>query len=138
MNIRTYEVLKTSISLLKQKQTIVTLPYMLPLLTSDRVREADAYTIAHEPITSIDLMERASKAFVGWFINHFPDKKQAISVYCGTGNNGGDGLAIARMLDNHQYKTLNVKIVRFSDKSTDGFNINLQRLKKTSGRLLEI
>jgi NAD(P)H-hydrate repair Nnr-like enzyme with NAD(P)H-hydrate epimerase domain len=44
-------------------------------------------------------MERASKAFVGWFINHFPDKKQTISVYCGTGNNGGDGLAIARLLN---------------------------------------
>ena len=70
---------------------------MLPLLISSQIREADAYTIANEPITSINLMERASKAFVGWFINHFPDKKQAISIYCGTGNNGGDGLAIARM-----------------------------------------
>ncbi len=111
---------------------------MLPLLTSAQIREADAYTIAHEPIASIDLMERASKAFVGWFINHFPDKKQSISIYCGTGNNGGDGLAIARILDNHQYKTLNVKIVRFSDKSTDDFNINLQKLKQTSVPLLEI
>jgi NAD(P)H-hydrate repair Nnr-like enzyme with NAD(P)H-hydrate epimerase domain len=71
---------------------------MLPLLVSKQIREADAYTIAHEPISSIDLMERASKAFVGWFINHFQDKKQTIAVYCGTGNNGGDGLAIARIL----------------------------------------
>ena len=104
---------------------------MLPLVTSPQIREADAYTIAHEPISSINLMERASKAFVGWFINHFPDKKQAISIYCGTGNNGGDGLAIARMLHDHHYKAINVKITRFSDKATDDFNANLKRLQKT-------
>jgi hydroxyethylthiazole kinase-like uncharacterized protein yjeF len=104
---------------------------MLPLLASPQIREADAYTIAHEPISSINLMERASKAFVGWFINHFPDKKQPISVYCGTGNNGGDGLAIARMLHDHHYKAINVKITRFSDKATDDFNANLKRLQKT-------
>ena len=111
---------------------------MLPLLTSDQIREADAYTIAHEPIASIDLMERASKAFVGWFINHFPDKDQSISVYCGTGNNGGDGLAIARMLDDHQYKNLNVKVVRFSDKSTADFKTNLERLQKAPISISEI
>jgi hydroxyethylthiazole kinase-like uncharacterized protein yjeF len=104
---------------------------MLPLLTAAQIREADAYTIAHEPIASIDLMERASKTFVGWFINHFPDKDLSISVYCGTGNNGGDGLAIARMLDEHQYKNLDVKIARFSGKSTDDFNINLKRIEQT-------
>ncbi len=71
---------------------------MLPLLIAPQIREADAHTIANEPISSVDLMERASKAFVGWFINHFPDKKTVIAVYCGTGNNGGDGLAIARLL----------------------------------------
>src|SRR5476651_731432 len=98
---------------------------MLPLLTAVQIREADAYTIAHEPIASIDLMERAAKAFAGWFINHFPDKKQSISVYCGTGNNGGDGLATARILVEHQYKSINVKIARFSDKATDDFNANL-------------
>ncbi|MDB4920967.1 NAD(P)H-hydrate dehydratase [Mucilaginibacter sp.] len=111
---------------------------MLPLLTSPQIREADAYTIANEPISSIDLMERASKAFVGWFVNHFPDKKKAISVYCGTGNNGGDGLAIARMLDEHHYKALNVKVARFSDKASDDFNKNFNRLQQTTISLIEI
>jgi hydroxyethylthiazole kinase-like uncharacterized protein yjeF len=101
---------------------------MLPLLTARQIREADAYTIIHEPISSVDLMERASKAFVGWFINHFPDKKQAIAVYCGTGNNGGDGLAIARMLYEHKYLNIKINVARFSEKSTDDFNSNLQRL----------
>jgi hydroxyethylthiazole kinase-like uncharacterized protein yjeF len=111
---------------------------MLPLLIAEQVRQADAYTIAHEPISSVDLMERASKAFVGWFINHFPDKKQSISFYCGTGNNGGDGLAIARILHQHQYKKLTVCIVRFSDKTSADFDINLERLKQIDIPVSEI
>src|ERR1700749_1436569 len=103
---------------------------MLPLLTSAQIHEADQYTIKHEPISSVDLMERASKAFVGWFVNRFADRGQSISVYCGTGNNGGAGFALARILHQHQYKKINVKITRFSDKSTDDFNANLERLPK--------
>jgi hydroxyethylthiazole kinase-like uncharacterized protein yjeF len=111
---------------------------MLPLLVSKKIREADAYTIAHEPISSIDLMERASKAFVGWFINHFQDKQQTISVYCGTGNNGGDGLAIARILCDHGYCNINIKITRFNNKVSDDFNENLKRLKATKIALKEL
>lgn len=111
---------------------------MLPLLVSPQIREADAYTIEHEPIASIDLMERASKAFVGWFVNHFPDKSQSISVYCGTGNNGGDGLAIARMLRDHSYQKLDVKIALFSSRSRDDFNTNLHRLLPSGISIFEI
>ncbi|MGN6178536.1 MAG: NAD(P)H-hydrate dehydratase [Mucilaginibacter sp.] len=101
---------------------------MLPLLTADQIHQADKYTIEHEPVSSVNLMERASKAFVSWFVNCFADRNLSISVYCGTGNNGGDGLAIARILYDHQYKNINVKITRFSDRSTDDFNANLTRL----------
>ncbi|HVW95375.1 MAG TPA: NAD(P)H-hydrate dehydratase [Mucilaginibacter sp.] len=111
---------------------------MLPLLTSPQIREADAYTIANEPISSIDLMERASRAFVGWFCNHFPDKRKTISLYCGTGNNGGDGLAIARMLDEHHYRSVNVKVAVFSDKASKDFKENLNRLKRTIVPVTEI
>ncbi|MDN3581832.1 NAD(P)H-hydrate dehydratase [Mucilaginibacter flavus] len=111
---------------------------MLSLLVSEQIRQADAFTIANEPVSSVDLMERASKAFVGWFINHFPDKQTAISFYCGTGNNGGDGLAIARLLKEHHYKNINIKIARFSDKASADFNINLSRLKQTEIALSEI
>lgn len=112
----------------KQSLKTLTLGYMLSLLTAAQIREADAYTIAHEPISSLDLMERAAKAFVGWFINHFQDKGQSISVYCGTGNNGGDGLAIARLLNEHGYNLINIKIARFSDKASDDFKANLKLL----------
>lgn len=104
---------------------------MLPLLTAPQIRKADAYTIANEPISSADLMERASKAFVGWFINHFPDKAQGISVYCGTGNNGGDGLVIARLLDKHKYRNIKVVIARYGKKTTDDFDLNFERLRAT-------
>src|SRR5579872_4103329 len=111
---------------------------MLSLLTASQIREADAYTIAHEPISSIALMERAAKAFVGWFVNHFPENKKSISVYCGTGNNGGDGLAIARMLNRHGYDNINVKIARFSSKVSEDFNKNLDRLKSLDIQVIEI
>ncbi|RZA01456.1 MAG: NAD(P)H-hydrate dehydratase [Sphingobacteriaceae bacterium] len=104
---------------------------MLPLLTAQQIREADAYTIANQRVSSIDLMERASKAFVSWFVNCYPDKNQSISVYCGTGNNGGDGLAIARLLKNHQYKYISVKIARYNDKTSVDFNGNLRWLGNT-------
>ncbi|RYY34837.1 MAG: NAD(P)H-hydrate dehydratase [Sphingobacteriaceae bacterium] len=103
---------------------------MLPLLTSADIRKADAYTISHEPVASIDLMERAAKAFTGWFVNHFPDKDKPIAVYCGTGNNGGDGLAIARILHHHHYKNISVKIARFSNKFSADFGENLSRLQQ--------
>jgi len=111
---------------------------MLPVLTASQIREADAYTIAHEPIASIELIERASKAFVGWFVNHFPETNKSIAIYCGTGNNGGDGLAIARMLSVHGYQKISVKIARFSDRSTDDFNTNLKRLEATTVPVKEI
>ncbi|MVN90832.1 NAD(P)H-hydrate dehydratase [Mucilaginibacter aquatilis] len=111
---------------------------MLPLLTAQQIREADAYTIAHEPISSVNLMERASKAFVSWFVNHFPDKRDTISVYCGTGNNGGDGLAIARLLFEHDYRRINVKIARYTARSTADFDVNLQRLQAMQIPLIEL
>jgi hydroxyethylthiazole kinase-like uncharacterized protein yjeF len=111
---------------------------MLPLLISEQIRKADAFTIANEPITSVNLMERASKAFVGWFINHFPDRALSISFYCGMGNNGGDGLAIARLLNEHHYKCIKVVIARFSDKQSNDFTINLGRLIQTDIPITEI
>ncbi|MGZ3827830.1 MAG: NAD(P)H-hydrate dehydratase [Mucilaginibacter sp.] len=105
---------------------------MLPLLTAPQICEADAYTIVHEPVTSVDLMERAAKAFTDYFVEHFPDKSKAITIYCGTGNNGGDGLVIAQLLHYLEYANLTVKIARFSDKASDDFNVNLQRIKQTS------
>src|ERR1700744_22545 len=104
---------------------------MLPLLTAAQIRDADAYTIKHEPISSFDLMERASRAFVNCFTDRYPDKAKTIAIYCGTGNNGGDGLAISQLLRAYGFKNLSVKIAQFSEKSTDDFQTNLQLIQKT-------
>lgn len=69
----------------------------MKILSASQIREADSYTIKHEPISSAALMERAASACVEWLLKHQSDKKQ-IYIFCGSGNNGGDGLAIARML----------------------------------------
>ena len=62
-----------------------------------RIREWDRYTISHEPITSLDLMERAATVCFEWLLkHHYSDRP--IAVFCGKGNNGGDGLALARLL----------------------------------------
>jgi ADP-dependent NAD(P)H-hydrate dehydratase / NAD(P)H-hydrate epimerase len=111
---------------------------MLQLLTSPQIREADAYTIKHKPISSIDLMELASRAFVKAFMEEVPERDTLISVYCGKGNNGGDGLAIARLLKGQSYDSISVKIVNFSPKESADFKINLDRLKLQGIPLTEI
>lgn len=96
------------------------------ILDAKQIRELDAYTIEHEPITAIDLMERASRAFVDWFSQHIDGTKN-IGIVCGTGNNGGDGLAIARMLDDWGYP-IKVWILKGGAPESTDFKINERRL----------
>ena len=96
------------------------------ILNTKQIRELDAWTIQHEPITSIDLMERASRAFVDWFTLHVGTTKK-VGVVCGTGNNGGDGLAIARMLHEWDYQ-VKVWIVRGGVPESEDFKANEGRL----------
>jgi len=102
----------------------------LKILTSNQIREADAHTIQSHAIASIDLMERAAEACVDWIVKQFPTsaiKQQTINVFCGSGNNGGDGLAIARMLSEIDYQ-VEVFIIRHSERYSSDFKINEQRL----------
>lgn len=101
---------------------------MLKILTTKQIKDLDAYTIDHEPIASIDLMERACVAFTNWFMRKF-DKTKKVAIVCGTGNNGGDGLGIARLLTEWNY-AVRVYIVRASTKESDDFQKNFQRLPK--------
>jgi ADP-dependent NAD(P)H-hydrate dehydratase / NAD(P)H-hydrate epimerase len=98
----------------------------MKLLSAQQVRQADGYTIEHEPVSSIDLMERAASACCDWIVRHLSNEYH-FSVFCGTGNNGGDGLAIARMLYEHG-NVVNVFILRHSSSSSADFDMNLERL----------
>ena len=99
---------------------------MIPVLKSNQIREADAYTIRHEPVNSLFLMERASKAFVQKFLQIYK-KKKLVKVFSGTGNNGGDGLAIARLLFEKGY-IVDVFILGEPEKGSPDFSENYQRL----------
>jgi len=101
---------------------------MIKILAVENIRQADQYTIKNEPISSYDLMERASQACVDWIIP-FLKKKSKVKVICGLGNNGGDGLAIARLLANRNYE-VEVVIISFSTRQSDDFRANLELLKE--------
>jgi ADP-dependent NAD(P)H-hydrate dehydratase / NAD(P)H-hydrate epimerase len=107
----------------------------MKILPVENIREADAYTIKNEPIASIDLMERAATQCFKW-IKKRTDNQQPVKIFCGPGNNGGDGLVIARLLlkKNYEVKTF---IVRFTQKASDDFNTNLERLKEISSAQIE-
>lgn len=92
-----------------------------------QIRAWDAFTIANEPVSSLQLMERASAAFVKWFCERFDDR-QCVNIFCGMGNNGGDGLAIGRLLIQKHYN-VKVFVVRHSTKGSPDFLENLKRLE---------
>ncbi len=100
-------------------------------MTAAQTRDADRYTIEQLPIAPVDLMENASTAFVTAFMQQYPDKHTGILVCCGTGNNGGDGLAIARLLQAQGYDAIAVWVARFADRESDDFATNLSRLHHT-------
>lgn len=108
------------------------------LLTSTQMHEADAYTITHHAVSSIDLMEQAAKAFVKVLKKRYSNKALSISILCGQGNNGGDGLAIARLLHNDKYENISVYLINFSTKQSDDYTENLERLAKTKIRQISI
>ncbi|GAB3884135.1 NAD(P)H-hydrate dehydratase [Spirosoma agri] len=99
----------------------------MKILNADQIRALDQSTIQNEPIAPINLMERAALAFVDWFVDHFSDKKTT-KIFCGLGNNGGDGLAIARLLLERDYP-IEIYVVRYAPRESDDFMHNHRRLK---------
>ena len=74
----------------------------MKIFTTKQIAAIDKYTIENEPIADVDLMERASLQIVNWLIYNISNEKQLI-VFAGPGNNGGDAMAIARMMADHDY-----------------------------------
>ena len=101
----------------------------MKILPVEKIREADAFTIENEPIDSIDLMERAASKVYEWFMKRCKTKEVSVKIFCGIGNNGGDGLALARML---YFSGIipQVFVVRYSDKMSADCEVNFNRLKE--------
>lgn len=75
----------------------------MKIFTSTQIRELDKYTLDNEPIRSIDLMERAAKALTTAISGRWTPQTPVV-VFAGPGNNGGDALAVARLLAEQGYK----------------------------------
>jgi hydroxyethylthiazole kinase-like uncharacterized protein yjeF len=106
----------------------------MKIFTAEQMRAWDAYSIEQEPISSIDLMERAANACVAWMLNRFRDN-EAFSVFCGKGNNGGDGLAISRLLHSKGRKAT-VYVLESAGSGSEDFQQNLQRLQDSGVEVL--
>lgn len=97
------------------------------VLSAEQARAWDNFTMENEPIAPIDLMERAAEKCVGWLELNNLLQQQQFYIFCGKGNNGGDGLAIARLLHEKQ-RPVDVFILEFGHLGTQDFQQNLQRL----------
>ena len=111
----------------------------MKIFTSAQIHELDSYTIEHEPVKSIDLMERAARALTQAITSRW-DSQVPVVVFAGPGNNGGDALAVARMLVDRDYK-VQVFLFNISDHLSADCAENKKRLqdyKKAKGLLTEV
>ncbi len=108
----------------------------MKILTSEQIHQWDAFTIEHEKISSLELMERAVSKCLEWLVNN-NYLKQDFIIFCGKGNNGGDGLVLARLLSEKDCK-VTVYILETGSKGTDDFQANLTRLNETPVEIASI
>ncbi len=106
----------------------------MKILSSAQIREADAYTITHEPIASHLLMKRAAEALFSWITKRY-DAQQEFEIFCGNGNNGGDGFALACLLKEANYP---VRIYHFEQQefSPDAARYREETLSKNIETIL--
>ena len=109
----------------------------MKIFTSAQIHELDKYTIEHEPIKSIDLMERAATALTQAICERWNNTVPVV-VFAGPGNNGGDALAVARMLIDKSYK-VKAYLFNIGGKLSDDCGENKQRLMdKYANNLVEV
>lgn len=105
--------------------------HSMKIFSATQIRNADEYTISHEPISSLNLMERAAQSCVDYLKTEFKNCG-TFYIFCGNGNNGGDGFAMARMLH-----TKGFEVHVFSDLKTKKFSecgkINFEKAQEISG-----
>jgi len=101
----------------------------MKILSKTHIDQLDAYTIKNDNITYLDLMERAGNAVFELIHQRLQGNPVPIHIFCGLGNNGGDGLVVARYLVEHGYN-VTTYIVNFSNNRSEGFLINFDRLKE--------
>jgi hydroxyethylthiazole kinase-like uncharacterized protein yjeF len=101
----------------------------MKIFNAKQLHEADRFTIKNQRITSEALMERAALQLFNWLHLRLEGAPVTIRLFCGIGNNGGDGMALARHLLEHGYH-IKVYVVNYSDKRSVDFLTNLDRVKE--------
>ncbi|MEQ8220244.1 MAG: NAD(P)H-hydrate dehydratase [Arenibacter sp.] len=101
----------------------------MKIFNAKQIYEADKFTIDKQQITSEQLMERAAIRIFNWMHSRMQGAQAKIHLFCGIGNNGGDGLVLARHLQYHDYN-IEVFVVNYSQHRSKDFLINLDRLKE--------
>ncbi len=107
----------------------------MKLLHTGEIQQWDQFTIKNEPITSLELMERAASTISHWLMQHYTEQVRFL-IFCGTGNNGGDGLAIARHLDKARYR-VEVFVIEGKQRSHD-FKHELRSWEMQSGQKVNL
>tara|TARA_R110002012_G_scaffold68077_6_gene177055 strand:- start:10937 stop:12472 length:1536 start_codon:yes stop_codon:yes gene_type:complete len=100
----------------------------MKIFSAQQIYQADKSTIQKEQITSDALMERAATQLFEWLHSRLRGTQVNIQLFCGIGNNGGDGLVLARKLHENDY-SIKVHVVNYSEKRSEDFLLNLERLK---------
>lgn len=103
----------------------------MKIFSKEQIYEGDLLTAKKQNISSTELMERAGTQIFNWIHQRMQGAQVPIHVFCGIGNNGGDGLVLARQLVNYGYN-LHTYVVNCSDKRTQDFLINYDRIKQTT------
>ncbi|MDY2588313.1 NAD(P)H-hydrate dehydratase [Winogradskyella aquimaris] len=103
----------------------------MKIFSKEQIYEGDRLTTERQDISSTDLMERAGTQIFNWIHLRMQGAQVPIHVFCGIGNNGGDGLVLARHLITHGYHVITY-IVNCSDKRSKDFLINYDRIKSTT------
>lgn len=114
------------ITLFSIMQSFRNFALVMKIFTSAQIHELDKYTIQHEPVKSIDLMERSAKALAVAIASRWTNRTPMV-VFAGPGNNGGDALAVARLLANQGY-SVSVFLFNISGRLSDDCATNRQRV----------
>lgn len=103
----------------------------MKIFSKEQIYEGDKLTAQRQNITSTELMERAGIQIFNWIHTRMQGAQVPIHVFCGIGNNGGDGLVVARHLLEHGYNSTTY-VVNYSTTRSKDFLINYDRIKNTS------